>query len=271
MPTNPGQTNLNAWWDFNETSGTRVDAHGSFDLTDSNTVGYGTGKKGNASYMLWGSVELFYRTDEAGLNFTGDWTLSGWIKSDTIDNTTRRVLTKYKSSPNSGREFLIQVSNVDNCIGFYVYKSDGTGVSARFTSSALSANTWYHVAVWCDHTNNVIGISVNGGTPVTTAWTGTVNNGAARLVFGNYDGAASGGWDGYHDEWCWYGRVLTSDERDWLYNSGTGRTLSETVSATTLTPSAVAPALVLPAPTINRTLIPAALVLGTTLPTHVRT
>lgn len=232
MPTNPVRTNLNAWWALDELSGSRLDSHGAFDLTDNNTVGYtASAKKGNASTMVSGSSESLTRDDEAGLNFTGDWTMAGWIYADAIDSTTRRVLTKYRASPVTDREFLIQISNVDNKIGFYVYKSDGTGVSARATSDTLSASTWYHISVWCDHTNDVIGICVNNGTPVTTAWTGTVNDGGAQLMFGNYSGASSGFWDGRHDEWCWYGRILTSDERAWLYNTGTGRAYSETVAA----------------------------------------
>lgn len=230
MPTNPGRTNLNAWWAFDETSGNRADSHGSATLTDNNTVGYAAGKKGNASAMVSGSAEAFTRNDDAGLDLTGDWSMAGWIYSDYIDSTTRRVLTKYRASPNTDREFLIQISNVDNKIGFYVYKSDGTGVSARATSDTLSASTWYHISVWCDHTNDVIGIAVNAGTPVTTAWTGTVNAGTTTLMFGNYSGASSGYWDGRHDEWCFYNRVLTSDERDWLYNGGTGRTYAETAA-----------------------------------------
>lgn len=230
MPTNPGRTNLNAWWSLNETSGSRADSHGSFTLTDNNTVGYGTGKQGNASFMQSGAAESLTRDDEAGLDFTGDWTLSGWINSGFIDSSTRRVLTKYRTSPVTDREFLIQIGT-DNKIILAVYKSDGAGVSAKW-DTALSASTWYHVSAWCDHTNDVIGIAINAGTPVTTAWTGTVNNGGAQLMFGNYSGASSGYWDGYHDEWCWYGRILTSDERDWLYNGATGRNYTETDTAT---------------------------------------
>ena len=42
--TNPGTTDLIAWEELNEESGTRVDAHGSNDLADDNTVLFDTGK-----------------------------------------------------------------------------------------------------------------------------------------------------------------------------------------------------------------------------------
>ncbi|MBK6906242.1 MAG: hypothetical protein IPH08_03625, partial [Rhodocyclaceae bacterium] len=141
MATNPGRTNLNAWWEFNETSGTRYDAHGAFDMTDVNTVGYtGSGKKGNATDFVAASSEALTRTDEAGLNFTGNWTISGWFNGHTIQNGgTVRFLTKYKASPNTDREFLIQAGSDAKPL-IAVYKSDGTGVSAKW-GTALTNNT----------------------------------------------------------------------------------------------------------------------------------
>ena len=49
---NPGTTDLVSWWELNEESGTRVDAHGSNDLADNETVLYGTLVQGNAANSI---------------------------------------------------------------------------------------------------------------------------------------------------------------------------------------------------------------------------
>ena len=43
------KTDMVGYWTLNETTGTRSDSHNSYDLTETGTVSYTTGKKGNCA------------------------------------------------------------------------------------------------------------------------------------------------------------------------------------------------------------------------------
>ena len=80
-PTNPGTTNLEAWWKLDEESGTRDDAHGSNDLSDNNTVGFTAGKYSNAASFILANSEYLSIGDNNSLS-TGDidFTLGCWVE-----------------------------------------------------------------------------------------------------------------------------------------------------------------------------------------------
>ena len=58
---------LKAVWAMEETSGTRADSVNSHDLTDNNTVLYGTGKYGNAADFDLANVEYLSVADHADI------------------------------------------------------------------------------------------------------------------------------------------------------------------------------------------------------------
>jgi uncharacterized repeat protein (TIGR01451 family) len=64
--TNPGTTNLAAWWTMDERSGTREDSHvNNYDLTDNNTVGYNDmGVQGRAASFVAASQERLTVQDQ---------------------------------------------------------------------------------------------------------------------------------------------------------------------------------------------------------------
>ena len=59
---------LVSWWSLDETIGTRDDSHGSNNLVDHNTVGYTTGKQGNASAFTAANSEYLDIADNADLS-----------------------------------------------------------------------------------------------------------------------------------------------------------------------------------------------------------
>jgi hypothetical protein len=74
-------TGLVSYWELEEVSGTRVDSHGSNDLTDNNTVGSGTGIQGNCANLEKSNTEDLSISDasQSGLNITQDLSFSGWF------------------------------------------------------------------------------------------------------------------------------------------------------------------------------------------------
>ena len=77
----PTSDDLVSYWSCDETSGSRVDSHGTNDLTDNNTVGYVEGVIGNACYFNGANSEYLSINDasQSGLDDDVDYSLSFWL------------------------------------------------------------------------------------------------------------------------------------------------------------------------------------------------
>lgn len=233
---NPGTTNLISCWSMNETSGTRADSYGTNSLTDNNTVDYNTGKQGNAASFTSANSEYLSHADNASLS-TGDidFTIGGWFYITSLADAENDILGKWKTSTNN-REFLLDTETTS--LKFYV-SSNGTATTNVAWSSALSTSTWYFVVAWHDAVNNTLNIQVNDGTAVSSSYSSGVLDSAAYFGIGGIEKAVDY-YDGRIDEVFFYKRVLTANERTWLYNTGTGKSCADLNPAPTNTPTQTA-------------------------------
>lgn len=219
------KTGLVAWWSLDETSGTRNDSHGTNHLADGNTVLYGTGKISNAADFEATNSEYLYLADNAALSMGDiDFTLVAWVKfeSSTADMI---VLSKYDYGA-SQREYQVLV-NASNRVFLYV---SGNGTTTAYDSATGPIDgEWGFVVCWHDATANTINVQVNNGTPSSTSYSGGVLDGTATFAIGSRfnNGTPDAFFDGLIDEVSIWKRVLTADERTWLFNSGNGRSYSE--------------------------------------------
>jgi len=215
--TNPGTTNLVAWWSLDETSGTRVDSHGSNDLTDNNTVGFAAGVQGNAADFESTNTEYLDITSPVAALRGGnkDFTIGGWIKLESR-NTWCHVLSVYTSGE---REYFV----TDDGTYLHAYLGDGSLLwVADAASASLSTATWYFWVVWHDTSGPSWNIQTDDGSVTSdTTFGGTPGTGTSALRMGTSN------FDGLQDECFYYERVLTADERTWLYNGGSGRAYSD--------------------------------------------
>lgn len=213
-------TGLVAYWSLDETSGTRYDSVGSSDLTDNNTVGSDTGKNGNAASFVAANSEKLSVADSANTVWGEDGngvTVSMWVKP------TRQAGLEPLFVRNSGtRNFELFDAQTGSGVYFFVQTDEGD-MRAQSTEKAL--NQFYHVVAWFYPTDKKTYLSIDNGTPTTcvSAQSSTSLPAAAGDV-------AIGGWaitgdffEGLIDEVAIWSRVLTSDERAELYNSGTGK------------------------------------------------
>jgi hypothetical protein len=218
---------LISYWALNEASGNALDAHGSNDLTDTNTVGSASGKVGNARDFEAGSSQYFTLADNADLS-TGDidFSMAAWVKLESKSGQ-RTVVGKWNFNT-SNREFLLE----------YITATDrfrtglsSTGANQSFHSAdtfgAPSLDTWYLLIFWHDSVNNVRGISVNG-VEDTTAYSSGVFDSNAPFTMGRIE--TTNHWDGLIDEVAFAKRVWTPEERAWIYNSGNGRSYADWVA-----------------------------------------
>lgn len=229
-PTNPGTTNLVSWWELNETSGTRDDAHGTNDLTDNNTVGYDTGKKSNAASFVKANSEYLSRSDNSELSIgNNDFTVCFWGK---IANTTDYMGFVQKGLYNGAenREYTIYY-NGSRIVFATIRAGDKASIAAIGDNyGAPSANTWMFICGWYSTGTDTVYLQINNGTANTASNTDGLFDSAQPFYLGlTYDTSYT--LSGVTDEVAFYKRVLTADEREWLYNSGAGREYCEVASS----------------------------------------
>ncbi len=206
--------NLVAYWPLDEASGNAIDAHGSNDLSDQNTVGSATGLITNARDFENGSAEYFNLTDNADMS-TGDidFTFSCWVKAESL----------------SSAQFVLCKANFFSTSEYGIWwESDrfrwraGTSTTVADNYGALSTGTWANVVAWHDSVNNIVGIAVNAGTANTQSYSSGVSDTGEEFRIGSDSQGFFIKWDGLICEVGFWKRVLTSTERTDLYNSGAG-------------------------------------------------
>lgn len=213
--------NLVSYWRLDEASGDAIDAHGSNDLTDNNTVGTGAGVISNARAFVRANSEFFSHADNTDLS-TGDidFSFSCWVNCD--DPGIARQIIVAKDDDNLGREYII-ATNDGGTSNLRFTVLNGGSVAQVNSSTDLSMATWHHIVVWHDASANQIGIVVDDGTPATQSHSGGVANSTGTFQIGarEYSGAENY-FGGLIDEVGFWKRVLTSGEITELYNGGAG-------------------------------------------------
>lgn len=224
-------TSLEAYWDLDETSGTRVDATGNgHDASVTGTVGNATGKLGNCATFGSGTNNLEI-ADHANLSVVGaGFTVACWIKSTSV--VAFASLTWWAASKGAGgvnHEFAIGFESVKyaNDNARFIVHDQGTGTQKDLTVSlggSITQDAWYFLVGWVG-ADNRMHLQINNGTDnqSATTFSGTSGQNTAHAMhIGSFTTASSGNL--HVDEVGFWRRVLTSDERTELYNGGSGKT-----------------------------------------------
>lgn len=225
---------LISYWNFDEENGTRLDASGSNDLTDNNTVEYASGKIENAASFNSGAHEFLSHDDNEELS-TGetDFTIAVWVYF--TDLSEHRTIVN-KADNSSENEYHLIYDNDAHKIRFYAY--DGSWKYAS-DPTTISTDTWYHIVAWYDESKQEIAVSVNDSVPGTQSLSSAIEDSSAPFKVGvRYTGQLY--MQGYIDELGFWKRVLTDTERSQLYNDGDGLTYPFTQSAPPSPPQAEA-------------------------------
>ena len=204
--------NLISFFELEEASGTRVDsvvASGN-DLSDNNTVTQQTGKVGNCAEFTHTNSESLSRASNASLA-TGDidFSFAGWIYF------TSAFLNAEPIAKDNGSQYEYTLyTNGSSQVRWYV---EGTAGSSDILLITGSLTTWYFFAVWHDSVNNVVGGSINDGTPVTASYSGGARSTAHPFALGG-----SPYFSGLLDQVGFWKKVLSPAEITQLYNGGAG-------------------------------------------------
>ena len=191
---------LEAYWDLNETSGTRYDSHSSYDFTDVNTVvSTENGKLGYAASFASASGEALSSTLDIE---STSWTVAGWVKSSSASGT---IWARWEIT----NQFKLTYSENS----FNAVFALGPTSTTTVTLGTASQNIWHFVAQW--RNGSTCGIRLNDQ-DFSVACSGVVTDTTAAFVLG------AGNFDGAIDEVGVWLDDLTSSQLDVLYNDRLG-------------------------------------------------
>jgi hypothetical protein len=213
--------NVVSYWKMDETSGTRDDAVSTNDLAEfTATVNSAAGKINNAADVAGTDTSsLWISGGHSSLQFTSSFTIACWMFLDVVSSGSGGIVSKFDGSVTS---YLLRFQAGGSPFFQFVVNPSGGDTTVSSTTPTPTTGTWYHVIAYFDDSANEIGIVINNGTPVTTSFTSSLSGGAGnlRVMRSTADGESP---DGRIDGLGVWSRVLTSDERTELYNSGTGK------------------------------------------------
>jgi len=209
-------TGLVSWWSLDEASGSRADSHGSNTLTDNNTVTQAAGKIGNAGQFTTATAEYLSVAAGHGLGGGTSFTAAAWVYPDTIISNGG-ILRVGSGNGITTHDWLLATQSTYFKF-FKSYDSTWEQLNAA-TYGAPALSTWQFVMAEYDIATKTLGIQINNGTKDTATHTGTTATPSQPFEIGRYHTSE---WNGRIDEAAFWSRLLTTEEKAELYNSGTG-------------------------------------------------
>ncbi len=216
-----------AWWKLDETSGNRADAHGSYTLTDNNTVGYSaSGVQGNAADFDQANNE--YLSSPSGdfkFGSDADWWIAGWCKYSGIA-AERPIFGKDSNSSDSKGINLRRLSGKFHCEIFNSSNGEEIGID----SVNPIPTSWALWVVRHDLSTKTVYLDIRGDNDesLSDTYAGTLNECSLDFRIGVGSLGPNVFWDGGMDEVV-YGHAgwLSDDDITALYNSGSGITYEQ--------------------------------------------
>jgi len=208
-------TNLKAYYKFESGALTTDSSGNSHTLTNNGTIVNATGKYGDGADLELSSTQYFSHADHADFNPSGDFSIGGWIKLESVGGGVDRAIV-HKGDGTSG---------AGSCLDFFV-KDDATITGAYFvggsdaratTTTTLATGTWYHVIF--QRSGNNCYIYINGKlSAVSASLSGANNNEANEFRIGSFCNNTRH-FDGVIDDFFFLnGSALSADQIDELYS-----------------------------------------------------
>ena len=200
------------------------DSFGTLNGTANGGLTYTTGKIGNA-FTLNGTnayVSLPRTTNE--FDFTGDFSISVWIKPTTQGTTNTFFQNFYSASASNRYGFHLYLQSARVRFGTY-----NITTNLANGNSVISNNTWYHVVI-TKTSGNAYKMYVNNTLQTLAIVAGDISNNPSYNTLNqvnigsNFDvGARTAYFNGQIDELNTWTKELSASEITELYNSGNGK------------------------------------------------
>lgn len=220
-------TSLVSYWELEEIqtgSGvTRVDSHGTNDLTDNNTVGDATGIEGTGADIELSNSEHLSITDasQTGLDLSGDFTIQTWVKFESLPSNGAGMGIITKDTLTTANAYFMSVFTSGGVV--YAYNQVNrttTDLVQNFAAWNPSTGVWYHLLLVYDASAGNLKFYVDNSLLAnnTDGTVTSIQNNSLPFSIGSHDGKRF--FDGVIDEVAVWSKVLSSTERADLYNSG---------------------------------------------------
>jgi len=118
------------------------DSFGSNNGTPQGGLTYATGKIGNA--FNFNGTNSYVNLGNDKFNFTGNFSISGWIYLNTVSGNQGILSNLSFVSPNISNGFLLLMRNQK--LSFELYQNNNTYTPITSTAN-LNSSTWYHISI----------------------------------------------------------------------------------------------------------------------------
>ncbi len=196
-----------AHWALEESNATRLDGVGNIHhLTETASMGAIDGQVGLGASFL-GNAHLF--TVDGPL-VSQDLTVAGWVNLNDATTPWQTLIARYE---NNGGDKSFRLQLIENGLLQWSLVGEGvSGVVSLNSSSALSSNTWHHVAGVYEASSQQMRLYVDGVVVEQSAGFGQLRTGSGSpLKLGD-------NLTGVMDEWSFYDRALSEIEITALMN-----------------------------------------------------
>ena len=152
--------------------------------------------------------------------YNGAFSISYWVKQNTITGNQHHVMIPYNQSGWSN-PYIRLMTRVTSS-GTLEFRLDNWSNTLNSASGAITAGNWYHVCCTFDGTTNADGMKlyINAGTPTTrTSSASSITTSTNDLFLGTrYSGAPNESLNGDMDEVAIWSRALDATDVQRIYN-----------------------------------------------------
>lgn len=229
------QSDAVAYWKLDEATGAmRLDStgHGNHLSEYGGLVSGSFGKVGNAMFPDRSNAHILHVNSNSYLTVTGtsfSWVL--WanlyrkdLQIDAIGKEDEVIFTD---------DYIVGYDSSIDRFHFWFSKNNATNFPDDYPTvvadsfGGASIGPWYFIAAWFDVSNMTLYIQINNGAIDSFTTTSPPDVTSAPVDIGAIGEGPSpiNVWTGGIDEVGFWKRVLTQEERDYLWNGGSGRTL----------------------------------------------
>lgn len=217
---------LVGYWNLQDQSGSRLDLTGNGStLTNTNTVTTVDGLVGQASGFVTASSQRLTAASSSVLQGgPKDFTIAAWVYL--TDKTTVYCFMSKLSITAGQAEYQMFYNSATDRLQMSVYTATDVQKTVQgSTFGSPTAATWYFLCGWYDNTAQTVNVEVNA-TGADSASTAAAAQAASSGTFaiGSLGNIGSNYLNGRVCEASKWDRLLTPQERRWLYNNGRGRT-----------------------------------------------
>jgi hypothetical protein len=223
-------TNLVAYFKLSDVN----DYYGSFNLTNTNSVAFNTGKVGNAADTGASNTDkrLSVANDLGVTN--GNFSVSLWINVTTAPATDTSPTPFTLIDEGTDVNYEIRYADVAGTKKLR-FNRGKENVANQFSDYdvTLTTGTWYHIVYTYDGTNirGYVNNVLRAG-PTAASGNGSGSSGEGLFLFVDYGLTASKFFSGLIDEIGIWTKALTTTEINDLYNAGNGQTMTNVQTAT---------------------------------------